>query len=428
MRTTILATLVAVMLAGAIAGCADGGPGPGEAVASGAPAAGDTDGPVDASLSSAIAEFGFRLLGETAGEESHGRNTLLSPLSLHAALAMTYNGAAGATADEMESVLGISELGRDAANGSYANLLASLDALGEDGPGTLDVENSLWVDDSFPLLKGFAETDREYFGAQLETLDLPGEGAGRINEWVAGRTNGRITDLIDEVPDQAVLYLVNAVYLKAVWETPFPAEETSERQFSVGWDYVDVPTMTRAGEMLYAERDGTQAVRLPYSDGRLGMWVVLPAPVRGDPSGGVDLVLAGLNSAGWSELTGTATTRRGTLSLPKFTTRTKTELSGPLAGMGMPGAFEPETADFSGMYAGPDPLYISRVLHQTYVSVDESGTEAAAATGVEMTLGASIEMPGEEPFEMIVDRPFLFAIDDSRTGTMLFLGRIEDPR
>ncbi|MDO9108283.1 MAG: serpin family protein [Coriobacteriia bacterium] len=354
MHRITLALLLAILMTGTLAACAQDGLKIGEAVASGAPIKGVADGGVNDELSSAITDFGFDLLNRAGAEETRGTNTVVSPLSVHAALTMAYNGASAKTKREMESTLRLSALGLDRTNAAYANLL-------------------------------------------------------------------------DEAPADAALYLVNAVYMKGDWETPFRADATSDRPFATGSAQVDVPTMSRGGEMRYAEFNGTQAVRLPYKDGRLGMWILLPPVVNGDPSGAVDHELERLGGAAWSELTDTATRRSGYLELPKFTTRTKIELADVLCDMGMPSAFEPEKADFSGIHMGDDPLWISRVLHQTHVSVEETGTEAAAATGVE-TPRANASLPPKDRFEMLVNRPFLFAIDDSETGTLLFLGKIEDPR
>lgn len=427
MHRIMLAFVLATLLLGSVAACAQDGLGVGEVVASGVPTKGAVSGTVDEKLASAITDFGIDLLMR-ADDDAPGTNTVVSPLSVHAALTMAYNGADGTTAEEMEAVLGVRDLGIEDTNAAYANMLASLNAFGDASPTTLEVANSLWADDGFALRPEFAATDREYFGAQLEVLDLQADGAKRINAWVADQTNDLITDLIDEVPGNAALYLVNAVYMKGEWEEPFRAEATSDRPFYAGLEGVDVPTMSRGGEMLYGELNGTQALRLPYKDRRLGMWILLPPLVNGDPSGAVDLELNRLDRARWSEITEASTIRNGYLELPKFTTRTKTELAEALSDMGMPAAFDPEQADFRGIYTGNDPLWISRVLHQTYVSVDETGTEAAAATAVEALWGAVPMPPKEEPFEMLVNRPFLFAIEDNATGALLFLGRIEDPR
>jgi len=422
-----LALLLAMLLFGSVAACAQDGLGVGEVVASGVPTRGAVSGTVDEELTSAITDFGIDLLIR-ADDDAPGANTVVSPLSVHAALTMAYNGAAGTTAKEMEAVLGVRDLGIEDTNAAYANMLASLNAFGDASPTTLDVANSLWADDNFALRSEFAATDREYFGAQLEVLDLQADGAKRINTWVADQTKDRITDLIDEVPGNAALYLVNAVYMKGEWEEPFRAEETILGPFAISSDQIDVPMMSRGGEMLYAEAEGgAQAVRLPYKDRRLGMWIVKP-PLYRMPGSSVEYWLDGLDAESWSAITESATIRNGYLELPKFTTRTKTELASALRDMGMPTAFDTGEADFSGIGAGDDPLWISRVLHQTYVSVEETGTEAAAATAVGMPAGSAPVPPEEEPFEMLVDHPFLFAIEDSATGALLFLGRIEDPR
>jgi serpin B len=316
-------------------------------------------------------------------------------------------------------------------NAAYADLLAGLAALPKGSETTLNIENSLWIDEGFELHDAFAETDRRSFGAQLETLDLQGDVAlGRINGWVADRTNDKITDLIDEIPDDVVIYLINAVYFKSDWAVPFEPGLTAEEPFSIAADdRVDVPMMRRDGQFMYVEAEGTQAVRLPYADGRLAMWVVLPPNADGDPRDAANAGIAHLATGGWKQILTEATDRSGSVVMPTFTTRTKTDLASALKALGMPLAFDPGAADFSEMSPQGADLFVSRVLHETYVSVDEQGTEAAAATAVEGQVGAAIESPPtQEPFEMRVDRPFLFVIEDSLSGAPLFLGVIEDPR
>ena len=428
MRYALISVLVVVLLATTLTGCVSDGLGAGEAVASGAPTEGDPNGSVDPRLGTAIADFGFKLLKQSSAE-SEG-NVVVSPLSAHAALSMTYNGASGDTSGQMAGTLALLDLGQSDMNEAYANLLASLNGLPEESGVTLSVANSLWADEGFPLDETFVDTDRKYFGAQLETLDLQDPAAAdEINGWVADQTNDKITELIDEIPADAVAYLINAVYLKGDWSVPFDPELTASEPFTVATGTeVDVPMMRRGGSYTYTEADGTQAVRLPYGDGRFAMWVVLPAQGGGDPRDAASRAIDRLAEGDWSEITGSATQREGEVVMPTFTTRTKTDLSAALSAMGMPLAFDTEAADFSGMSPMGADLFISRVLHETYIAVDETGTEAAAATGVEMGLTAA-PMPSEqEPFEMVVDRPFLFVIEDVNTAAILFTGVIEDPR
>ena len=211
MRRIVLAVLVSAMILVTAVGCVRGGLGVGEVVASGAPGKGDAQTVSDLRLGDAVTAFGLDLLRESSAVEAG--NVVVSPLSAHAALAMTYNGASGETAKQMERVLRLGELDLDATNIAYANLLASLAGVPDSGT-ELSIANSLWIDDSFKLFAEFAATDRDFYGAQLEGLDLQGDGAReRINGWVAERTGDKITDLVDQIPDLAVIYLVNAVYL-----------------------------------------------------------------------------------------------------------------------------------------------------------------------------------------------------------------------
>ncbi|MHB9004244.1 MAG: serpin family protein [Coriobacteriia bacterium] len=428
----VLSLLLSVaLLALPLAGCTQQGLGTEAVVASGIPTEGDPGAAVDARLGDAITAFGFALLAQAARTDEG--NYVISPLSVHASVAMTYNGASGETAQEMASAMALSDLTPTELNQGYANLLASLAALPDESAVTLNVENSLWADEGLALSQEFIDTDRGYYGAQLETLDLQTSSSrDRINDWIAERTNDKITDLIDEVPGDAVLYLVNAVYLNGDWSVPFDPEETVAEPFTTAVENgrrvgADVPMMRREGDFGYVESEGTQAVRLPYGDGRIAMWIVLPPESDADPRLEALAQIDRLADAGWDSLTARAATRPGLLVMPIFTSRTKTELSDALSTMGMPIAFDTDAADFSGMGSAGGDMFISRVLHETYIAVDESGTEAAAATGTEMGI-TSAPIDTGEPFEMRVNRPFLFAIEDGVTGAMLFLGVINDPR
>ena len=431
MHRALSLILSVALLALPIAGCTGRGLGTEAVVASGIPTEGDPTVAVDARLGDAMTRFGFALLKQATSEQNG--NFVISPLSVHATLAMTYNGASGETAREMATVMALSDLTQNELNQGYANLLSSLASLPDESAVTLNVENSLWADEGLALSREFVEADRRYYGAQLETLDLQASSTrDRINDWIAERTNDKITDLIEQIPGDAVLYLINAVYLKGDWSVPFDAEETLAEPFTIGFENgkrvaVDVPMMRRNGDFTYIESEGTQALRLPYGDGRLAMWVVLPPLSQGEPRDAAFAELERLAAGGWDEMTSGAATTPGLLVMPTFTSRTKTGLREALSAMGMPTAFHMEDADFSAMGPAGGDMFISSVLHETYIAVDETGTEAAAATGVEMGVtSAPLETP--QPFEMRVNRPFLFVIEDGVTGAMLFLGVIQDPR
>jgi serine protease inhibitor len=397
------------------------------AVAAEPPRTGDAAKAVHSPLARPQTAFGFELLRRTRTADSG--NVLVSPVSVSAALAMTANGANGRTRSEMERVLGIDALGRDGSNAAYANLLRALNAQHE---ATLTVADSLWADSSLAANEDFLARDRDFFGAQLTRIPFADKArmAATVNEWVSTRTHGKIPDLLDPstVDPATVMELVDAVYFKGVWADPFHAQLTQPRAFGLRgysppadartavFKSVMVPTMQRTGEMPYLETPQFQAVELPYK-GKLSMYVFLPA--EGSSLAAFE---ASLTPQAWSDWMSRFSAEEGTLELPKFTLRAKSELSKPLSAMGMPTAFDPK-ADFTGI--AKEGLRISRIDHSVYVSVDETGTEAAAATAVGM-MGMSAAP--SRPFEMSVDRPFFFAIVDKPSGAPLFFGSVTDPR
>jgi serine protease inhibitor len=431
----LVATVFGVALAAILTGCASRQPlvppltasRVDVAVAAELPKTGAAGNALRSPLAEPQLAMGFRLLHEMRKGENG--NILVSPLSLSTALAMTANGANGGTQTEMEQVLGIASLGRERSNAAYADLLCALD--GSRGE-TLTVSNALWADSALPLKQDFLTRDRDFFGALLTRMSF-GDQAGMaaaVNAWAAKQTHGKVTDLLDpkKIDPQTVMVLADAVYFRGAWRDPFPMSQTKPQPFGLlgmtpssdrfVHQVVDVPTMMRSGEMQYLQTPEFQAVELPYK-GDTAMYVFLPKT-------GMDLASfeTSLTSRVWAEWTGRFTPHWGTLELPRFTVEAKSELREPLSRMGMPTAFSAEHADFTGL--SPDrPLWISEVEHSVYVSVDETGTEAAAATAVLMDKWAA---SSGAPFEMLVDRPFFFAIVDKRTGAPLFFGSVVDPR
>jgi serpin B len=356
-------------------------------------------------------------------------NLAVSPLSVSSALAMTANGANGETRAQMEKVLRIEGLGRDKANQAYADLIKTL----AEGRGdTLTVANALWADDQLELREDFIARDRDYFGAQLTRMPFedPAKVVAEVNGWVAQQTHDKIPKLLDEsaVNKNTVMELVDAVYFKGKWKDPFEASETTMKPFTPGdpkefgvKPRPEVPTMRRTGTMPYIETPEFQAVRLDY-EGDSAMYVFLPSIGTGLPQ-----FAPSLTAEQFAQLRFKFQEREGTLELPKFTFRTKDELSKPLAAMGMPLAFQLGQADFTGIGTHPGgPLFISRVDHSVFIAVDEKGTEAAAATSVGVQAGSAMA-PVTKPFVMKVDRPFFFAIVHEPTGEPLFIGTVTDP-
>lgn len=431
MRRILAIVVCAALLAGA-AGCSQkpeikptaGSGGIDVAVAAELPKKGVATRAVKSPLVSSDLGFGIDLFKRMrAGEKG---NLMVSPLSVSSALAMTANGAAGKTRADMERVLRIDALGRDKANQAYADLLTRL---AKDGAsGTVTVANSLWVDPAAKLKSGFLGRDKDFFGAQVTSVPFGNEQAalGAINGWVAKQTRGKIPRLLDRIEPQTVLELVDAVYFKQRWEQPFFPDQTKPEPFTIGTvggkrirhpiQILDLPMMHTAGEFDYLETPSFQAIKLQYR-GDAAMYVFLPKP-----DVGLGAFESSLTPEAWDRWMKALAPRRGELALPRFTIRTRSELSDPLKSMGMGSAFT--HADFRDMTDAD--VAITRVDHTAYVSVDETGTEAAAATAVDV---AALASPATaKPFVMTVDSPFFFAIRDEPTGEVLFMGGVTDPR
>jgi len=353
-------------------------------------------------------------------------NLVVSPASIALALSMARAGAKGATATEMDKVL--HSLAADA----NANWIASLDASLADRTGsfkdqtgqaqqvTLRIANANFAQRGFPLNPDYLKALAERFGAGVQLVDYttaPETARKAINGWVAGKTEQRIKELLAQgtVDQMTRLVLVNAIYLKAAWLTPFEKSATSPAQFHLAdGSTVAVPMMHTGGELAYAKGSGWQAVALPYVGQQLSMLVIVPDDLA--------TFEAGFNAAKLTTITDGLVTREVILGLPKFGTETKTGLTDVLTKLGMPSAFAAKTADFSGITAA-DRLFISAVIHQANIDVDEAGTTAAAATAAVMAGSAA----PTDTVTLTVDRPFLFAVRDNVTGAVLFLGRITNP-
>jgi serpin B len=268
----------------------------------------------------------------------------------------------------------------------------------------------------------FSSLNERFYGVKLSPLDFtdPRSG-GMVNQWVEEATHGKIKQLVEgRMSGMTGAFLCNAIYFKGNWERQFNKNETQDRQFKMAYGQAKtLPMMRQKREFQYNETDSFQAVRLAYAGSRLGMYVFLPA-TNSSPRKLIDE----LAETGWSEgLLSKSRKREGTLLLPKFKMEYKAELKKPLAALGMQRAFQRGLADFSGMSA--TGLYVDGVRHKSFVEVNEEGTEAAAATGVTMRV-TSVAAP-VRPFEMTVDRPFLFVIEDQPSHTIVFLGLVLEP-
>jgi serpin B len=377
-----------------------------------------------ASLVEGNSAFAFDLYQALKGEEG---NLFYSPYSISLALAMTYAGARGETAEQMADTLKFM-LEQNRLHPAFNWLDAELakrgeGAEGKDGEGfRLNIVNAIWGQKDYSFLPAFLDVLAENYGAGLRILDFINETEQSrlaINKWVSDQTEGRIEDLIPQgaIGTLTRLVLTNAIYFNAAWAYPFDKEMTADGPFYLlDGGQVIVPMMKQTESFGYTEGEGYQAVELPYDGGELSMVILLPA------SGNFETFEEGLQSQQVDAIINGLRHSEVTLTMPQFEFESEFSLNDTLAEMGMPIAFS-DAADFSGMTGNPE-LAISDVVHKAFVAVDEAGTEAAAATAVEVGLTA---VPGESSVKVTLDHPFIFLIRDIETGAILFVGRVMNP-
>ena len=360
--------------------------------------------------------FGISLLVKlmAAGREE---NIAISPFSLELALGMVYAGCSGTSADELSRVVGFSRK-----TGSQEVLFPGMKLSSALSPTiTLKIANSLWCDRSARLQPTFEAKVKDLFNSQVKSADLETADTMRaINDWVAKATENRITDLIQQ-PPKPPLVLVDAVYFKGAWEHPFSATQDSPGQFNREHGGPCQVTMMKRGlSAPYLETDDFQAVKLPYNGPGLEMLLVLPAKAAG-----LNTVLQSLSKGSWKQTIDNFSEASGTISLPRFKATFRDSLVSPLTQLGIRAIFEP-SKDFASMFEDAHKFYVSNIIQQTYLRVDENGSEAAAATEVQMEASA-MRAPTKKPFNLVFDRPFLFAIIDDQSGQLIFAGILRDP-
>jgi serpin B len=371
-------------------------------------------------LAAANNGFAFKLLKQLAKDQPV-TNIFISPYSVSTILEMVGNGAAGQTKTEMQQVLGTMGLSSAAVNGANKDIAQSLN--NGNTNIILTTANAIWYRQGAPVKPEFIARNQKFFGATVDALNfVDPHSVDIINAWANEKTHGKISRIADGMIDPIYtrLFLANAVYFKGKWAEPFDANDTKDRPFHLrGGSQKNVPMMTQTKTFTYRRGTGYQAVRLPHQGENLAMYVFLP-----DTNSSPEKLLDIINGDSWQKVTKPGfSEKEGTLVLPKFKLEYSVELKQPLQALGMKTAFNPTNADFSGI---APQLYISAARQKTFVEVKEEGTEAAVVTGMAPgTVG--IEMPPPNPFKMIVDRPFLFLIEDKQTGTILFMGVMFDP-
>jgi serpin B len=376
-------------------------------------------------LAASNSEFAFDLYQALRGQDG---NLFFSPYSISVALAMTYAGARTETEAEMAKVLHFA-LSQERLHPAFNGLDLELARRGEGAEGKdeggfrLNVANALWGQTGYHFQPEFLDLLARNYGAGMSLVDFAAgieEARVTINDWVSEQTEGKIENLIPPgVLDATTrLVLTNAIYFNAAWAKPFQEEATSDGPFYLlDGSQVMVALMHQSERLGYAEGDGFQLVELPYDGSELSVVILLPE------EGTFGALERNLDVAGVEAMLVEMSHREVDLTMPRFKFDAEFCLNKALEELGMPLAFT-EAADFSGM-TGQRDLFISDVIHKAYVGVDEEGTEAAAATAVVMAFASAII---SEPVEIRMDRPFVFMIRDLQTGTILFLGRVVDPK
>ncbi len=354
--------------------------------------------------------FAFDLLKQTM-DISKEANVTVSPLSVSIALGMTWNGADGTTKSEMETALKMSGLTASQINEYYKIMQTGLPTI--DPTTKLSIANSIWYQKDFGVKSDFLSINKENFNAYIKELDFSQAWAkDTINNWCSAKTKGLIPTIIDEIPSNAVMYLVNAVYFKGIWSQKFDKKSTTESTFTnEAGNGISVNMMHQQDTLGYASDEMAQYVDLTYGNKAFSMTVIVPEYGKT-----VSDILNYLTIEKWNETIGNLRQREIILHLPRFKSENKFTLNEPLKTMGMPTAFT-ENADFSKI--SDAKLMISKVLHKTYIAVDEDGTEAAAVTAVEMIKTSMPVIP-----EVRANRPFIFVIREKSTGVILFIGKM----
>ena len=363
--------------------------------------------------SAAIADFGLRLFRQSMDAE---KNTLISPLSVLYALSMTANGASGNTLSQMEAVLGLPV---DSLNGWLSGYLAQLSQPDRE---KLRLANAIWFKDDPGLTvePSFLQTNADFYGAGIYKAPFDKTTLADINRYVAQNTDGMVTDILDKIPEDAVMYLVNALAFTAKWAEVYTNLQIWEDTFTTQDGAKRTVEMMRSEEYAYLEDENATGFLKYYEDRRYAFAALLPREGMT-----VAEYVQSLDGEALHQMLTHPQEVTVNTAIPKFETAYDTQMKEALIAMGMPDAFDWTAADFSRLGTSEDGyICIGRVLHKTFLSVAEEGTRAGAATVVEMVAESAMEM--EEPKVVTLDRPFLYMILDCQTGTPLFMGTLLD--
>lgn len=362
--------------------------------------------------------FAFDLLSLLSEEQE---NAFISPASIFLALSMAYNGADGITKDEIAKVLHIEDLSTTQLNQFNASLMEKIDVQSSNDI-QINIGNSIWINENFHFKDGFVQNTTKYYQAEIDEVDMLDEKSlKKMNKWVKKSTKGNIKEIINEpLSPDTVAIILNAIYFNGDWKHAFNTSKTKDSTFYLMDGTTKTISYMELNETIaYLENDYFQIASLSYSNEKMSMNIVLPKE---------DISLQQIEDMftveNWMQWKGSLSKKEGTIVLPKFQIEYEMALKEGLQQLGMTTAFE-ETANFKKMVKEEVPIYISQVMHKTYIDVNEKGTEASAATSVEMETTSA---PIDNPFLMDVNRPFFTIITDDDTGAILFIGNISNPK
>ena len=359
-------------------------------------------------------EFAFRFFKQINQSEVQEPNWMVSPLSASYALGMMTNGAAGNTLDEMKNTLGFSNSSLDEMNAYYKRLTHEL--LGLDNTTTMGIANSVWVKEGFMVYDSFIDVNKKMYQAKISNLDFTSSNAPTvINDWCADQTNGCIKEVVKTIPEEARMYLLNALYFKGIWKNQFKKTSTKIEDFC-GVDGIKskVHMMNQTGNFKYTYGGKFCMAEFPYGNEAFSLVVVLP-----DEEQKLDEVLDRLTFDYWKELNDKLVPANLNVKFPCFELKYKKDLVEDMIAMGLKDAFDEERANFSNI--STSPLFLGLLDQHTYIKVDEEGTEAAV-----VTVGGYLDnsVGPSNPFTFHMNRPFAFFIKEKSTGTILFMGKV----
>lgn len=395
----------------------------------------------DKAVISANNLFGFDLLRSFLKKEVN-QNVVISPLSINLALSMTAAGAAGATKDTMLKTLKLSGIPANIIRNSHGLILSSM--ANEDPQVKIAIADSIWTDKSTAFKSSFLKTNQKLYDAELKSVDYSAPTTvSTINNWVKQKTFGKIPSIINDINSNDKMIILNAVYFKGLWSSPFKEQRTQQGDFTLLTGSVKkIPMMEATKTLSYLKGNGFQAIKLPYGqEQRFEMWLFLPdakpwtslIPFLLKPDNqnkqSYEKFLEHVTNTDWNTLESTFSNEPVYIMLPKFKIDMEKSLTDNLKAMGMSLAFNADRADFSEMFIlkPQDRAYISEAKHKTYIDVNENGTEAAAITVVSASKQCAAFSSPSSPKQFRADHPFLFGIRDSSSGAILFLGSITDP-